>query len=324
MFFPLFLLTSVILSLVGAASLSVIDQNRSTSNLMASNATFYAAESAIEDTQYRFKQNKTEATGANSLITSFHKERTTVSQWGGNMSTSDYDINIVDRGFTETPKRLSLVTEPKSFDEFRFINVQQSYDFASLEFYYGDPKTATPDDVIIDIIGFPRDYFADMDGDQNTAGEVDFGTVKSLSATKKMNADGSFSAKNEGDFLRNVQRMMYNSLRGETQNPFDGITVSQSTVGVKYKKKITIAHLDPKITDYIIRFQTIDKGKIPYEMKIGNGNAQVLPLTNQVLEVDVQTETSNMFQRVKSQQRSFAPLQPGLDFVLFSDNAISK
>ena len=308
MFFPLFLLAIVILSIVSVSAFTMIDQHQNTANLMASAATFYAAESSLEESKYQFKLNKeAEEFKHNPLIRAFHKEQEDISQSTGKLISEDYEIDIIERSFNEAPTRLATVTNPQSFDEFRFIDISQKNHFTELEFYFQKKDEIFNSGVLIDIIAFPRTYF-----DSSSSAKINFGSVRKLS-TKT------------GDIDRNVKRMMYSSLRDEIFNDFDNITVTKTGVNQEYQQLLKIKNLAPAEQNYIIRFQTLNREKIHYALKAVYGGEDIsLELTNQILEVDSQTSTMNMFQRVKEQQRSFAPLQPGLDFVLFSDKTISK
>ena len=167
-------------------------------------------------------------------------------------------------------------------------------------------------EILLDIISFPRSYF---DSDENS--QVDFGTVRHLSTKWK-------------DEQRNVNRVMarYNPItkgfKVSKKNPENlSFSPNQSSGNPEYQSLIEIKNLNPQQSNYIIRFRTLSKDKVHYSLEaIYNG--ENVALANQVVEVDSQTATMNMFQRVKEQQRSFAPLQPGLDFALFSDQTISK
>ena len=309
MFFPLFLFVIVILSIVSVSAFTMMDQHQNTANLMTSTATFYAAESSIEESKYQFKINKeSEEYKGNTLIRSFNLEKSDPSQASGQQTSRDYDITIVDRSFSEAPEKFSSSDNPSHFDEFRFIDVSMNNTFTELEFYYQKiDDVAFNGGVLIDIISFPRVYF-----ESDTSPQINFGTMRDLSVQG-------------GDFNRNVKRMMYDTRTLRTMNEFGGIDISHTAISDEYRNLIRIRNLTSTTDNYIVRFQTLGRERINYDLRaIYSGSVVPVELTNQVLEIDSQTATLNMFQRIKAQERSFAPLQPGLDFVLFSDKTISK
>lgn len=321
MFYPLFLLVSLILSLVSAGALTALDAQQNTSDLIASNATFYAAESVLEENLRQLKRQKEAEEGkGNSLLHAFQLEDLKKSGASGDQDFASYAVNIVDRQMDEQPDYLLSKNQEKAFDEYRFFNVDDDYLFNRLIFSY---ERITPEQawggLILDLIVFPRSEEEDQ--------MLNFGSLRKL-------------ATRDGDFSRNIKRMM---IRTDTDN-----TSANEKYGFdKYSKycnpdslpgyycsldmniiqdgKIAIEGLDPENYNYLVRFQTTNKEKISYSMLAeSNGQEIDLPTTNQILEVDTETSTLNIFQRVKHQQRSFAPLHPGLDFVLFSDNQISR
>jgi hypothetical protein len=308
LFFPLFLFTSVILAVVSAASLNIVDQQQNTSKLVASTAAFYAAETSLEDSLYEFKINKEfDEAQHNTLIRSFYSEKEDISQHTGTLENSTYAVNIVKRSFSEVPKKLDIKKQARKFDEFRFINVKPKYIFHTLNLHFsGDDNSAVS--LLIDVIYFPRLHF-----ENNTRGYIDFGSIKDL-------------ALKTGDAHRTVKRVMYYSDKNDTAGEAGSLDFSNGTISnTDYENLITIKHFDPATFNYIVRFQVLGKNKIFYDLGAEYGGVDIdVELANQVVEVDSQTATMNMYQRVKKQQRSFAPLHPGLNFVLFSDKKISK
>ena len=311
MFYPLYLFVMVLFSIVSTELLSNIDNHKNIDKIIASSSSMYAAESSIEESLLELKRNK-ELNQRNSLIRSFNLEKNDYTQNSQIFTEYSPDIQIVNRNFNTAPDQLVSSLEWKTFDEFRFTDIDFDDSFSQINFYYARKESSFNDEILLDIIWYRRIHF-----DSNNPNEfIDFWSLRSL-ATKKW------------DTWININRMMYNSWDLNTlniQNWFWDIEIKKSTaLDWDYKHLIEIQNLDTKIYNYIIRFQTIRKNPVSYKINaIYQWNIVNLPITNQILEIDSLSSIQNMYHRVRMQQRSFAPLQSWLWFVLFSDKQISK
>jgi hypothetical protein len=335
MFLPLFLLVTVILTFVSASNLTQIEELNNVSNLLTSQATFYASESVLEDNLYEFKKAKKN----NTLIKSFHLEKEDEGKNSGTFDNGYYLIDIVNRGLSENSKAIKNQNQGENFSEFRFIDVKEENNFDSLSFAYNYPDNFTDNGILIDIFVFPKTNLRD-----NKKQIIDFGNIKELS-------------KKNGSNKRNIKRMIFHSLssqmsvnageQAKTHHNFDkDKTCCNPNLGNLEKEKlgcnknfwhcslnvinqtsnnILISGLKPLKYNYLIRYQTINKKPINYSLQASLSGLPIkTPVSNQFLEIDSETASLNMYQRVKHQQKSFAPLKTGLDFVLFSNESINR
>lgn len=93
----------------------------------------------------------------------------------------------------------------------------------------------------------------------------------------------------------------------------------------EYKNKLVISGFNPFYSNYQIRFQTLNNSSIHYKIYASaNGFEKVfLPGIMQTVDVIGVTPTA-LFQRVKIQRQTEEALQPGLNFVHFSNTTIHK
>jgi len=332
MFFSFFLLVVTILGVIAGSASSMLDQSRSTAYLTNAATAFYVTESTLEESLLEMKRNKNEdGTEKNTLIRSFQKEQDDATQRTGVIDIDGLQVHIVERKFEDQPTRLVAQT-PQSSDEFRFVDISRDHAFSEIEFFFQKQNEDVPKSgLIFEVIAFPRSYFDRGDA----ARKLNFGTVKELSINvaknTKSNTDIALTLDYETtEARRNIRRMMYYTAAADaiqkTAGAFAGITIGQTSVAdTGYEQGIKIRGLDTNENNYIFRFQTVKRELISYAMRGSyNGASADLEVTNQLLEVDSSTATQHMYQRLKVQQASFAPLQPGLGFALFSDQPINK
>jgi hypothetical protein len=339
MFVSLFLFALVIFSLINVSNIGVLQLQKNTADLVSATSAFYATESNIEDTLYEFKKGKEE--NSLSFVKSFIDEKRDEGKSYGKKDMGTYSISVVRRDLNLLSEKLTKST-PKAFDEFRFLDTHEEYLFNELEFSYEYPEDLHTDKgLVLDLIVFPRPDFLDT----TDTTQVNFGTLKTLS-TK------------QGDFSKNVKRMSFHTLASLASNllpagesfkdrmNFDSdhlCCLSTTSESKKTELKcnehtwycsitaqrsgntVTYSGLSPKDHNYILRYQTLGRDPV-FTSVSAKFHSIDLPISSaqQTLEIDSETAVLNMYQRVKKQQRSFSPLQPGLDFVLFSDNTLSK
>lgn len=331
MFAPLFILALAILSIIGASSLSVLDQERASVNLASSMSSFYVTESTLEESLLDIRRQKEDpAYYGNTLIRSQEKQAEDLTKKTGSVDVDGLPVDIVERTFVANPKRLTSQVA-KNSGEFRFIDVADQNSFVELNFFLknaADEASSSGDlskNFLLDLVVFPRNRFTGGVGST----ELDFGSVRTL-------------ASKSGDPCRTIVRLMYNSSLADLAqdrptgtpncpvNLGSGISIVGSTntettsATLRYGQVFQIKGLNPVTENYILRWQTLDGAKVDYALVAYKDDATLAELPNQLIEVDSLTATQNMYQRVKNQEASFAPLQPGLAFALFSDNPISK
>jgi hypothetical protein len=249
MFYPIFLLATLILALVNASALTNLDKETNNHNLIAANAAFYASESNLEENQLNFKKQKEFSNAEyNSLIRAFHLEKENEGNNSGSMNMGNFYIDVVQRNLSETPKKLNQTKKSKAFDEFRFINVSNQNNFQRLNFDYEYEETGITDNgVIIDVIIFPRENLLD-----ENATKINFGSVKKLS-TKY------------GDISRTVKRVMFHSMAASTSSAKSFVNHDKNSgecgqagfycnieirkAGSLSSNKIIIENLDPQLNN---------------------------------------------------------------------------
>ena len=102
------------------------------------------------------------------------------------------------------------------------------------------------------------------------------------------------------------------------------LSVSVNDNPSDFKKRISIAGFQPLKKNYLIYFQTLDNKPVDFSVQAYYQNKIVaLPGMFQTLNVIASTPTG-LFQRVMFQRESEELLIPGLNFVHFSDQSISK
>lgn len=92
----------------------------------------------------------------------------------------------------------------------------------------------------------------------------------------------------------------------------------------RYKNILRISGFDPYHWNYILKYQTLDNQAVHYKLTAFNQNTPVpLPGAFQTLDV-IGATTTGLYQRVKYERESEPGLQPGLNFVHFSNGPINK
>lgn len=315
MFAPLFILALAILSIIGASSVAILDQERATVNLASAMSAFYATESTIEEGLYDIRQAKEhpDEKNSNTLIRSHAKQKNDLTKKNGTINVDGLSVELVDREFADVPARIGNPI-PKSSGEFRFLDVDTQHPIAEIQLHLQD---VTHDDaiqggVLLDVIYFPRVLFAGS----ADATKIDFGTIANL-------------ASKHGDTNRNIHRVMYRTIdskKSVLDNDPLGVTINEACTLPGYLTCLKVSGLNTNEWNYIVRWQALDQGKVHYAITAtyDGDNSALTDVANQLIEVDALTATQNMYQRIKQQEASFAPLQPGLSFALFSDSAITK
>ncbi|HPO06140.1 MAG TPA: hypothetical protein PLQ36_03445, partial [Candidatus Gracilibacteria bacterium] len=199
--------------------------------------------------------------------------------------------------------------EKGRFAEYRLLNLEE--DFNKIVFSYGGRDQLVNSDYVLDIIYWPR----------NT--EIDLGTLQN----KEIEPGRDYLDVNN-DLARNVQRLMYYSMNAETASSesFPHLNLQAMGGDLLFQERLAISNLRLAEYNYLIRYQSIGRDdEIAYRFEtspaLANGKTA---LPGQMVAVEAGTATLNMFQRLRQQEPSFAPLQPGLSFVLFSDQNISR
>ncbi|PCI25368.1 hypothetical protein COB57_01420 [Candidatus Peregrinibacteria bacterium] len=312
MFYPLFAFIIVILSLVSSSVLSGIERVGLSHQLLSSNAALYAAENELESSLYSVKQLRTgtkeNESGTNSYIRAFGREKDD-SRRRYAKDTTDFLIKIVEKNISQSPEKYKDKYLEGNFDEFRLIDIPQKKRFTDIQFRYKDLNSTTQG-IVLDLFVFPRSYFEKNDGTT-----INFGSVRNLSS--------------KADVERNVERMMYRptiaGIQGTSINSIGTIVFSElGDIHHQNESVILIKNLDSTKENYILRFKHLDQKNIEYLVQTGYSDNTNIDIQNQYVEVDITTETSSMFQRVKRQNRTFAPLQPELDFAFFSGSKVKK
>lgn len=92
-----------------------------------------------------------------------------------------------------------------------------------------------------------------------------------------------------------------------------------------YNNKLLISGFQPTSKNYILHFQTLDNSAINYKINAKNVSGEIVMLSGLMQTIDIIGATpTGLYQRVKMQRQSEEGILPGLNFVLFSNEAIHK
>lgn len=190
--------------------------------------------------------------------------------------------------------------EPRAAGGFAFREVKDEDNFNVIIFDYGEPGEDS--EMLFEVFVFPRE-----------GAEIDFKNFEKLKEGEKSS----------------VQRIVINT-KDESQNgvpPTDGPLLTPTfgaSEGGDFGKQIRISGFSPLTSNYILHFQTLDNMPINYRLTAeSQGVKAKLPSMLQTIDVIGATPTG-LYQRVKVQRGSEAEIQPGLNFVHFSDGPVNK
>lgn len=321
MFFSFFLFTVVILSLVSVQSFFQLETQLNMWKISQSITAYYSAESTHEQTLYDYKVNK-ESAGGNTSIKSFNLEAEQLWNMQKEQVVGAYHMNIANRSYSDSVESFESIGA-RPFDEFRFIDVDKD-PFVSLVISYKtneDDNSLPSNWALIDVIRFPRNYFASS----ITATPIDFGSIKELYKKWQKTISNNVT----------VSRIMHFFTSNISSNWVCewacadnwGLEFSWlAPLDADYQFAVKIEGFSLDLYNYIVRFTNLNAQPVHYKLTAMSWNWGGVPirLKNQLLEVDSLVNSNSIYQRVISRQRSFAPLQQGLWFALFSDQSISK